>query len=146
VHGYVNGDVMNYTLATTAVQLSNVGNFSITVNLGLNPNYDVTPTNGTLIINARLATITGDNNSKTYGDANPTLTAKVTGTVNGDTLDYSLTTSAGQFSNVGSYTIMVNLGLNPNYSITPTDGMLTINRRLATVTADPTSKTYGDAN
>jgi hypothetical protein len=38
-----------------------------------------------------------------YGDENPALTAVVTGTVNGgDTINYTLATTATQFSNVGT--------------------------------------------
>jgi hypothetical protein len=36
-----------------------------------------------------------------YGDENPALTAVVTGAVNGDTINYTLATTATQFSNVG---------------------------------------------
>ena len=57
---------------------------------------------------------------------NPTLDATVTGTVNSDTLNYTLATTATQFSVVGNYPITVTLGLNPNYSVTKTDGTLTI--------------------
>src|SRR5438093_2220829 len=146
VTGTVNGDVLNYTLATTAVQFSNVNNYPITVTLGSNPNYDITPTDGTLTINRRAATVTADDKSKTYGDANPSFTATVTGTVNGDVLNYTLSTTATQFSNVGTYPITVALGSNPNYNVTATNGTLTINKKDATVTADDKSKQYGDAN
>ena len=146
VTGTVSGDVLDYTLATTAAQFSNVGNYPITVTLGSNPNYDVTPANGTLAISARPATVTADDKAKTYGDANPALTATVTGTVNGDVLDYTLATTAVQFSNVGNYPITVTLGSNPNYDVTPADGTLAISARPATVTADDKAKTYGDAN
>lgn len=83
---------------------------------------------GTLTIGQRPATVIADPQSKTYGDANPApLTATVTGTVNSDILDYTLGTSATQFSNVGPYPITVTLGSNLNYTVTPTDGTLTIN-------------------
>ena len=118
--------MLNYTLATSAGQFSNVGSYAITVSLGSNPNYSVTPTDGTLTIGQKAATVTANDKSKTYGDANPALDATVTGTVNGDVLNYTLATSAGQFSNVGSHAITVSLGSNPNYSVTPTDGTLTI--------------------
>jgi hypothetical protein len=49
VTGAVNGgDTINYTLATTATQFSNVGDYPIAVTLGDNPNYSVVSTNGTL--------------------------------------------------------------------------------------------------
>ena len=143
----VGGDAVNYTLTTTAMQFSGVGPYPITVNLGSNPNYNVTANNGTLTINQAVATVTADNKSKTYGQANPGLTATVVGqVVGGDAINYSLSTTATQFSNVGPYPITVTLGLNPNYSVSKTDGTLTINQAIATVTADNKSKTYGQVN
>src|SRR5438046_8840891 len=94
-------------LATSAMQFSNVGPYAITVTLGSNPNYNVTKTDGTLTVDAKDASVTADNKMKTYGAANPTLTATVTGTVNGDTLDYTLATVATQFANVGPYALTV---------------------------------------
>src|SRR5205814_4502092 len=106
----------------------------------------VTPTHGTLHINPRPATITADNKNKAYGNDNPAFTATITGTVNGDVLNYTLASTDGQFSNVGNYTITVTLGMNPNYSVTPTNSTLTIDPRPATVNAYNKTKTYGDAN
>ena len=146
VSGTVNGDTLNYTLATTAVKFSNVGTYPITVTLGSNPNYSVTKTDGTLTISPKTANVSADPKSKTYGDDNPTLTATVTGTVNGDTLNYTLATTAVKFSNVGSYPITVTLGVNSNYTVSKTDSTLTINQKAASVAADPKSKTYGDDN
>src|SRR5205085_1155085 len=146
VTGTVNGDTLNYTLATTALKFSSVGDYPITVTLGSNPNYSVTKTDGTLHIGPKTATVTADNKGKTYGDDNPTLTATVTGTVNGDTLNYTLATTALKFSSVGDYPITVTLGSNPNYSVTKTDGTLHIGPKTATVTADNKGKTYGDDN
>jgi hypothetical protein len=48
----------------------------------------------------------------------------VTGAVNGDTINYTLATTASQFSNVGQYPIAVTLGANPNYSVVSTNGIL----------------------
>ena len=144
--GTVNGDTLNYSLATAALKFSTVGNYTIAVTLGSNPNYSVTPANGTLLIGQKAATVSADNKSKTYGDDNPAFTAAVTGTVNGDTLNYALGTTAGKFSNVGNYPITVTLGSNPNYAVTPTNGTLSITQKGASVTADNKSKTYGDDN
>src|SRR5207245_1521334 len=125
-------------------QFSSVGPYPISVTLGSNPNYSITPSNGTLTVNQRPATVKADDKSKNYGDSNPALTATVTGTVNGDTLNYTLATTATQFSSVSSYSITVTLGLNPNYSITPSNGTLTVNQLHLTMKADNTSKNYGD--
>ena len=140
VEGIVGNDTISYTLSRA--EGNNVGEYTITVNLGDNPNYDVTTTNGTLTIGKKAATVTADNKSKTYGDDDPTLTAVVEGIVGNDTISYTLSRAEG--NNVGEYTITVNLGDNPNYDVTTTNGTLTIGKKAATVTADNKSKTYGD--
>src|SRR5437762_14353392 len=136
VAGTVNGDTLDYTLATSATQFANVGPYTITVTLGSNPNYNVTKTDGTLTINAKDASVTADNKMKTYGDANPALTATVTGTVNGDTLDYTLANAAMPVSGVGALHIALTICSNPNYDVTPHNGNLHINAKAASVTAD----------
>ncbi|MBI3242539.1 MAG: Ig-like domain repeat protein, partial [Chloroflexi bacterium] len=146
----VGGDAINYTLATTATQFSNVvlGGYPITVMLGSNPNYSVTKTDGTLTINAAVATVTANNKSKTYGDDNPPLTATVVGqVVGGDAINYSLATTAVKYSDVGGYPITVTLGLNPNYSVTKTDGTLTVTPAPTTTTVNtpvPSVVQYSD--
>jgi hypothetical protein len=138
--------VLDYTLATTALQFSNVGDYVITVTLGSNPNYNVTSTNGTLHTSQKNATVTADNKAKTYGDLNPALTATVVGQVTGgDAVNYGLSTTVVQCSNVGPYPISVTLGSNPNYNVAPTNGTLTINKKHLTVTADNKSKVYNAA-
>src|SRR4029077_11092565 len=94
------GDPINYTLATNALKLSGVGDYAITVTLGSNPNYNVTKTDGTLHISPKDASVTADNKSKTYGNDNPAFSATVVGQVSGgDTISYTLATTALKFSN-----------------------------------------------
>ena len=91
--------------------------------------------------------MTANAKSKTYGDGNPALDAAVTGAVNGDALELQPgDDGADSLSGVGSYPITVTLGTNPNYTVTTTDGTLTVSPAVATVTANAKSKTYGDAN
>jgi MBG domain-containing protein len=139
------GDAINYSLATSALKLSGVGDYPITVNLGSNPNYNVTKTNGNLHISPKDASVTADNKGKTYGDDNPALTATVVGQVpGGDSINYTLGTAAVKFSNVGDYAITVTLGSNPNYNVTPHNGTLTINKASQTITwANPADITIG---
>src|SRR5207302_1093839 len=129
------GDAITFTLATTALQFSGVASYSITVTLGSNPNYSVTKSDGTLTVNPAVATVTANNKTKTYGDTNPALDATVTGQVvgGGDAITYTLATTALQLTGLGSYPITVTLGSNPNYSVTKTDGTLTITKASATV-------------
>ena len=139
VTGAVNNETLNYTLSRANGE--SAGTYAITVTLGSNPNYEVTAANGTFTINKATATVTADNKSKTYGATDPTLTATVTGVVNNETLNYTLTRANGE--NAGEYAITVNLGSNPNYEVTSTNGTFTINKATATVTADAKTKVYG---
>ncbi|WP_244558035.1 MBG domain-containing protein [Rhizobium hainanense] len=144
--GLVNGDTLSGSLSTSAGQYSNVGAYAITQGSLANANYAISYTGANLTVNPRALTVTADAVSKVYGDANPTLTYLATGLVNGDTLSGSLATTAGQYSNVGSYGITQGSLANTNYAITYNAANLTILPRALTVTADAVSKTYGDAN
>ena len=62
--------------------------------------------------------MTANAKSKTYGEANPALDAAVGGAVGGDTLDYSLATTAGRPPASAATPITVTLGTNPNYTVT----------------------------
>jgi hypothetical protein len=146
VTGIVNNDVLDYTIGTTATQFSGVGIYPIAISLGINPNYSVTKTDALLTVGKKTATVSAGAKSKTYGDLNPGLTEVVTGTVNNDVLDYTIGTTATQFSGVGTYPIAISLGINPNYSVTKTDALLTVGKKTATVSAGAKSKTYGDLN
>jgi autotransporter-associated beta strand protein len=147
------------TISTTATAASNVNTYTITsvANNLAAANYEFTYTNGTLTVNRRPVTVTADDKTRVYGDANPALTFAVaadgTGTsrgmYNSQTLTGAVTTAATQASNVGTAAITQNTvtnANNSNYDITFVDGTLTINRRPVTVTADNKTRVYGDAN
>jgi len=117
-----------------------------------NSGYSISYANsGTLTVNRRAITVTADDQSKQYGNANPSLTQTVTtgSLVGSDTLSGSVTTAAATGSNVGSYSItqgtLTNAN-NSNYDITFVNGSLTVSRRDITLTADDKTKTYGDNN
>ncbi|PYK69389.1 MAG: hypothetical protein DME45_02395, partial [Verrucomicrobia bacterium] len=144
---FVAADNVTATYNRVAGETVPGGPYHIMANLGpaaVLSNYSITNTGADFIINPRPATVKADNKSKTYGDNNPTLTAIVTGTVNGDVLNYSLATIAVKFSNVGDYPITVMLGSNPNYTIIPTNGTLTVNKANQTITwANPAAIILG---
>ncbi|MFJ6327309.1 MULTISPECIES: MBG domain-containing protein, partial [unclassified Rhizobium] len=146
--GLINGDTLSGSLSTAAGQYSDVGAYAIGQGTLGNSNYSISYIGANLVINPRGLTVTADALSKTYGDANPALSYTVggLGLVNGDTLSGSLSTAAGQYSNVGAYAIGQGTLGNSNYSISYTGANLVINPRALTVTADALSKTYGDAN
>jgi filamentous hemagglutinin family protein len=166
----VSGFVNNETLATsgvtgtgsattTAIATTGAGTATITAGVGTlsATNYDFTNlVNGTLTINKAHLTVTADNATKTYGDANPSFTTTVSGFVNGQNLGSSGVTGAGSATSTattttgaGTATITAGAGTlaAANYDFTNlVDGTLTINKAHLTVTANATSKIYGDAN
>ncbi|MDP3915406.1 MAG: MBG domain-containing protein, partial [Bacteroidota bacterium] len=147
VDGVTCSVLLNYSLTTTAVDCSIVGNYPITVTLGDNPNYDITVTNANLEVQKKAATVAAAAKTKIFGAANPVLTATVTGETCGDAIEYSLSTTALDCSNVDSYPITVTLvGGNSNYTITTTDAQLTVQKKVASVTAVNKTKPYGEDN
>ncbi len=114
--------------------------------LALSGNYVLTFVGADLTIAVRPITVTADAKTKVYGDADPALTYQVTsGSLagNGDTFSGALTRDAGE--NVGTHAITQGtLTLGSNYDITYIGADLTITYRSITVTADNSTKLYGD--
>ena len=143
VTGVVGSDSINYTLSRSAGE--DVGEYAITVSPGANPNYSVTIQKGVFTISAAQVVVTAQNAQKTYGDADPELTATVAGDVaSGDTINYTLSRAEGE--NAGEYAITVTPGSNPNYDVQVVNATFTINRAPLTIAADDKTKTYGDAD
>ncbi len=140
VTGTVGSDELNYTLSRAEGE--NAGTYVINVNLGDNPNYNISVASGTFTINPKAATITADPAGKVYGESEPTLTATVTGTVGDDVLIYTVYRVEGE--NVGTYRISVAPGNNPNYSVSVVSSTFAITPAQATVSANDLSRIYGD--
>jgi len=163
VTGTVNGDTVGTTLtvsySTTAhstAPYSNAGAYPITATLGGSSlgNYTITSnTPGTLTINKAVLSVKANNATRTFGQVNPSLTATITGYVNGDKQNVvsgspSLTTEAISSSPVGSYAITASRGTLQalNYLFTFVNGSLTITQATpAIVWAPPAAITYGTA-
>src|SRR5205814_4676004 len=108
--GLVNGDAAaSFTGALTRAAGEAAGTYAVTQNtLAATGNYTIgTFTPGTLAIDKKALTITADDRSRPYGQANPGLTYTPTGFVNGDTAAAlsgapALATAAAPGSPVGS--------------------------------------------
>ncbi|MBN7816010.1 MBG domain-containing protein, partial [Algoriphagus pacificus] len=107
------------------------GGYPITVTLGSNPNYSVTPTAGTLTIDPKELTITADNKSKFVGQTNPPFSVYYSGFAIGEdenvltgTLEFS--TDADENSCAGTYDITPSGLTSTNYEIKFMDGTLTV--------------------
>ncbi|NGY38932.1 T9SS type A sorting domain-containing protein, partial [Flavobacterium sp. XN-5] len=100
-----------------------------------------------LTIGAKTITVTAAAKSKTYGDADPSLTYTFApALVTGDSFNGSLTRSSGE--NIGTYAISQGtVALNGNYNLTYVGANLTIGAKPITVTANASqSKVYGTAD
>ncbi len=135
VTGLVGSDKLNYTLSRTEGE--EAGEYDITVTLGDNPNYDVTPTNGKLTITAlptAAVTVTVDpeaggtvNGAGTYEQgAKATLTAKanegykfVNWTENGQEVSTEATL---EIEITADRTLTANFELLPTYTVIWLDG------------------------
>jgi len=166
ISGFVNGETLATSgvsglasASTAATQASGVGSYSITAGVGTlsASNYDFSNlVDGTLRIGKAPLTATASNASKTYGDANPALSATISGFVNGETLATSgvsglasASTAATQASAVGNYSITAGVGSlsASNYDFgNLVNGTLTIDRRALTLSANNASKMAGEPN
>ncbi|MFT3743463.1 MAG: MBG domain-containing protein [Pyrinomonadaceae bacterium] len=127
----------------------NVGTYPITCSGNTNTNYNVTAYNaGTLTIDPKDVTVTAEDKSKTYGDADPAFTYTVATLVSPDTSLAGVSCGVSvTHVNVGTYPITCSGNTNTNYNVTAYNaGTLTIDPKDVTVTAEDKSKTYGDAD
>src|SRR5206468_2056843 len=145
--------ITGVTLSTTTGAAATAGTHTIVASGGTAANYNVSDVNGTLTVSKAAAlTVTADPQSKVYGDADPSLTYTPSGTLYyGDTYSVitgvPLTTTTGAAATAGTHTIVASGGVANNYNVSDVNGTLTVSKAAAlTVTADPQSKVYGDAD
>jgi len=132
--------------STTATADSPVGVYDITVIGGSAANYELSYVKGKLIVADKSSiTITAENVSRLYGEANPQFRYTVVG---GDGMQGTpeLTCEAVPGSPVGTYIIKVNKGsITTDANFIFNDGILTVNRAQLTAISNAT-RTYGEDN
>ena len=145
------------TCTTTATSASTVGTYASSCTGAADPNYTITYVDGTVEVTKTSLTVTANNKSRAYGEANPTLDATITGFVNGETLGTSDVTGLASCSTTavpsspvaGSpYPITCTVGTlaSSNYSFAFAPGMLTITPAdTLVVTASSHTMPYGGA-
>src|SRR2546428_857023 len=157
ISGFKNGENLGTSgvtgspaCSTTAIAASPVGPFPITCLLGTlaATNYDFSFVGGTLSITKATLTVTADDKTRIYGDANPSFTVTYTGFKNGQNLGTSgvtgspsCSTTAVAASPVGPYTITCSLGTLAagDYQFMFVSGTLTVNPAPRSVTANTKS-------
>ena len=107
-------------------------------------NYTLTGASGSATVTPKALTVTADAKTKVYGDANPALTATISGYAGSETLLTSgvtglaaLSTTASTTTSVGGSTISAAIGslAASNYSFTFSSGTLTVTPRPLIFTA-----------
>ncbi len=152
--GLANGETELSTppsLATTADITTGVSTIPITCTGGSGSNYSLSSAcaDGTLTITKKTVTVAIDNNTKIYGEDNPTFTANYSGFVNDDTVmspPPNLVTIADNSSVVGDYAITCSGDSDPNYFPDCTNGTLDITKKAITASTDAKTRTYGTDN
>ena len=154
ITGILNNDNITASYTTAAGPQSSVGSHPIVATFN-DPdnrlrNYTAITNNGTLTVSAAVLTVTAENQSRTYGVTNPSLTGTIAGLQNSDNITASYQTAAVAESPVGSYVITPTLN-DPgskvsNYSVVSNNGTLTVARAPLSVSAANASRTYGAAN
>ena len=153
---FVAADNVTATYTRVAGENASPPTYHITATLSATPlsaldNYIITNDGAEFTINKRLATWTTNPNSKTYGDPDPSPLTTGSGSnfVAADNVTATYTRVAGENASPPTYHITATLSATPlsaldNYIITNDGAEFTINKRLATWTTNPASKTYGD--
>lgn len=147
---------------TTATSTSDVNTYPISCSgltsplssiypLSSTPHYSISWVDGTLTVEKADLTITADDQSRGYGEANPTFTASYASFVPGDDendLDDPVvcTTTADSSSPAGDYPITCSAGADNNYDLHFIDGNLHIGTATLDITADDKSRVVGAAN
>lgn len=149
VSGTVDGDQVWFRKDGGEWSLDNPGFVdagTYTVNVKVtNPLYPDRTKTGTVEIMPTPVTVTADDKSKTYGDADPELTYRITsGELIGDD-QFTGTLSREPGENVGTYAITQGtLSLDEKYDLTFVGADLIITKREASVTPHDKSKVYGE--
>jgi hypothetical protein len=154
--GFVNGD-MEASLdtppsySTSAGPTSGVDAYTVTPSGAADVNYTISYVNGMLEIFPAPLTITAINKTRTYGAANPTLTAGYLGFVNDEDKDVLtnpvlLSAAADSSSPVGEHDITASGATAANYAISHVEGKLTVEPATLTARAENKARSYGDAN
>lgn len=130
--GFVDGEVTDIkaTGSVTNVSDSPVTNTIVytTTDKFVEDNYNITKAEGKLTITPLAVTVTAKDYTKYVGEKDPVLEATVTGTINNDTVSYTISREAGDTA--GTYPITpAGAEAQGNYTVTYKAGMLTIKER-----------------
>jgi filamentous hemagglutinin family protein len=133
-----------------ANEYTDVGSYSLSLLGATAQNYSLSFNSSFLNITPRDLTITADDFTREYGDANPIFTASFDGLASFDDAsvisNLILSTSATPSSIALRYGINATYDSNPNYTITFNQGFLTVTKAPLDISLSAVSRFYGDGN
>ena len=150
----VSDSLTDLTGILSRVSGESVGTYDISLGSGIKvANYNVTFLPANLTIARRAVSLAAQATSKTYGDADPMFAATITSgslgsvTVSDSLADIVGTASRSAGETVGNYAISFSPGpKSVNYDISFIPADLRIQRRAVTLSAQSSTKTYGDTD
>ena len=123
------------TWSETLPSITDVGTLNVKAKAE-NKNYKDVTVDYTLKVTRKAVTVTAEDKTKVFGEADPKLTAKVAGTLGNDTVEYTLSRETGEAA--GKYEITVKGDkLQGNYKVTYVAGTLTITSQSIDPGTDP---------
>jgi len=148
--GFLLGDTVSAVYSRVTGETVAGGPYQISA--VLNPadvldNYDITYNTADFTIDLKSASVTPSNANKTYGEDDPALTGALEGFLAEDNVTATYSRATGETVAGSPYEISAVLSpaeVLDNYEITYNTANFTINPKLASVTPDDASKTYGD--
>ena len=97
-------------------------------------NYDAVKGSKDIEIAKKDLTVTAKDASKKAGEEDPELEAEISGAVEGEKIDYTISREAGE--DAGTYAIHVNVSEQPNYSVETKEAVFTIEAADAPIKAE----------
>jgi 6-phosphogluconolactonase (cycloisomerase 2 family) len=129
------------------------GPHSIGVSFAGDSQYQASTSTSTLTVNKAVLTVTAQNSTKVYGDANPAFTYVISGFLNNETVAVvsgtaNCTSSANVGTSAGTAPITCAVGTlaATNYSFIFVPATLSITRAPIVLAGNSVSRLYGDAN
>ena len=132
------------TWSSSAPSITDVGTVTAIAKASKANYADATSEPVTLQVTQKAVTVTADDKGKTYGDADPELTATATGLLGADTVSYTVSRAPGE--SVGTYAITpAGDASQGNYAVSYEPGTLTVGAKAVTVTANDITIDHGAA-
>jgi hypothetical protein len=129
------------SLTGSTLDITGTGTVTVEATQAGNTEFHSASAQQTFTIHQATLSATADNKFIVYGDAIPALTFQYSGFVNGETStnlseEPSISTSATNASDAGTYVITLTGGVADNYTIVKTDGELTIDKADQSITLE----------